>query len=243
MAGRIKKLKMTEISGVDFPAHLDNGWAIRKSFGQEGTNMADEQIVEKSVTDATPEEIAEVAKGFTPEQRAAVADALGLVEKSAEPVIEPVEEDITKSLSPEQVALVKSLEGRVEALQKAAAEASRVAEVEKAARLDGEAIAKSKAEYANLTIEHEVVAPALRKMADTAARDAIEGVLKSLNTQAATLFVEKGTTGGEAPGALAELKTIAKSLVSEGKAKSEADGFVQALSERPELYSAYLKGE
>lgn len=249
VGGRIKRLKMTEISGVDYPAHLDNGFAIKKAAGQpgEGSNMTDNgEVVEKSVADATPEELAEVAKGFTVEQAEAVAKALGL-EKAAAPA-EPVVEDVTKGLAPEQVALVKSLESQVEALRKSAESAQAQVAIEKAARLDAEAIQKSKAEYANLTVDHAVLAPALRKMREQDAKvaEAIEGVLKSVNAQASELFKEVGTTGAGAHvagGAFAELENIAKSFISEGKADNMAEGINKALDARPDLYSAYVKGE
>lgn len=224
------------------------------------------EVVEKSVADATPGELAEVAKGFTDEQRAAVAEALGLVEKAKakgkdgkflpedakDGGKDDDEEDpfgnLKKSLAPEQVALVKSLEGQVTELRKAAESAQAQVAIEKAARLDAEAIQKSKSTFANLTIDHAVVAPALRKMreqdADTA--DAIEGVLKSVNAQASELFKEVGTTGAGAHiagGAFNELQTIAKSFISEGKADTMADGINKALDARPDLYSAYVKGE
>lgn len=231
------------------------------------TDSNDEQVVEKSVTDATPEELAEVAKSFSPEQVAAVAEALDLVEKGKNPFAKKDDEDeeddddeddkkgknpfanLKKSLRGEQVELFKSLEAQVVALQKAADESKQAAAIEKALRLDASAIEKSKSDYANLSIEHEKVAPALRKMRETDAETAgvFDTLLKALNAQAgeSPLFKELGTPAGAAGAttAFGQITTIAKSLVTEGKARNEAEGIAQALDARPDLYSAYVKGE
>jgi uncharacterized protein YdiU (UPF0061 family) len=151
---KIKRLRMSEVSGVDYPAHLANGFSVQKAADPDksvaflkalgrGIAMPTDEKIVKSLADATPEDIAEVAKAFTDEQKSEIAKALGVEAAPVSP-----EEALLKSLAPEAREVFKSLQAEVE---KSAREAS----IEKARRLDTEAIAKSREDYQHLGFDHE----------------------------------------------------------------------------------------
>lgn len=117
---------------------------------------------------------------------------------------------------------------------------------ERDARLDAEAIEVSKAAYKHVAIDHATVAPALRKMAESApaqyavvkaAMDAAEGQL-----EAAGMFKEIGTTRAANSGtAMEKAKGIAAAFITAGAVKTEAEGLAKAFAENPSLYTEYEK--
>lgn len=302
---RIKKLNMNEVSGVDYPAHLANGFSIIKSANPDKTaaflkavgreNAMTTRSTAKSLADATPEEIAEVAKALTPEQLKPIIDAVnsvvedvgdggkddadensdgspkstapgtpgvdpfktaktgdtvnvGGVPHTLVPVAkeddEPTDPNDPRNLlkavggNPKMVELFKAMQTRVE-------KAVEVANVEKALRLDNEAIQKSREAYGHLGIDHKVVAPAIRKFAeaDPKTAEVLTNLLKSLEGQAesASLFKELGTQGGgQETDAYGKLEARAEELVK-SEHVSKAVAITKALEENPDLYNAYMK--
>jgi hypothetical protein len=243
---RIKRLKMSEVSGVDYPAHLANGFSVTKSAESPDDTGAAEALEEenamtdKSLADATPEDIAEVAKAFTAEQKETIAKALGLPTEPAEPVGSP-EEQLLKSLAPAAQEVFKSLQAEVTKAREEQA-------IEKAARLDQEAVAKSREELQHLGIDHVAVAPAIRKFAEAnpEAAGVLTTMLKAVNGQAesAALFKELGTAGaGQETDAYAKITGRADELVAAGTVTSKALGIAKALDENPSLFAEYQKAQ
>lgn len=218
----MEKINLTEVSVVDHPAHMREGFAVIKS-ADTNRNRALFGALRKD-TMPTKEEIAEVLKSLsaddlraalTDEQVAALAPAP--VEKADK---EPTEDDILKALPDNVRGLIEKAQADIEKARAEAAEAKAEAEIEKAARLDEAAIQKSKDDYTNLAFAHETVAPALRKFAaaDQEAHDAIVTMLKAVNAQAdGAIFEEIGTSAPvtKADSPEAQLQALAKARAAE----------------------------
>jgi hypothetical protein len=306
---KMRKLRMDEVSGVDYPAHLHNGFSVVKSVDNHkaaafmraaGKEFAmPTKATAKSLAEASPDEIAEVAKALTPEQLQPIIEAVNSVVEDAikgggdgtdggdTPPAKPKppapgtdvqaekeldgseggdggaatdapdtgeedEEDedqkLFKALGGNQaaVAIVKSFQAQVQKAQRDAAEAKRVSEVEKALRLDTQAIQKSRDAYPHLGIDHATVAPAVRKFkdADPKTGAVIENLLKSLEGQAesAQLFKELGTPGGGMEtDAYQKVEALAADIMKE-EGVTKAVAINKALERQPELFTEYRKG-
>ncbi len=293
---KIVKLDMREVSGVDYPAHLANGFSIIKSANPTRTAaflkaagkdnaMATVKVTAKSLTDTPQDELAEIVKGLTPEQLKPIVDAINSVvedagdggaddaaegadgslgdkkpapftakeadgaEATAAAADEVNDEDklLQKSLgSPEAVAIVKSLREEVAKAQAIAKASSDQVAVEKALRLDTQAVVISKAAYPHLGFDHEKVAPAIRKFAesDAATAKVITDLMKSLEGQAesAALFKELGTTGGgQETDAYGKIEGHAQELMKSTSGLTHSAAITKALEDHPELYVEYRK--
>jgi hypothetical protein len=253
---KMTDIKLNEISLVDHPAHMVEGFAVIKSANDSSNralfsalrkeNMTTET---KSVEDVLKElSVDDILKAVSDEQREALAKAFP--PKKAAPAADDEDEDdkpVAKAaVAPEVQALIEKAESDKAALIERLEKAEKAAEIEKAARLDEQAIAKSKTELDSLAVNHDVVAPALRKFAeqDADAAAAITELLKSVNTQAreSGLFKELGTAaaGDADASASGQLDTIAKALSTE-KGLPFAKAYEQAVAEHPELVNAYYK--
>lgn len=111
-------------------------------------------------------------------------------------------------------------------------------------RLDAEAIAKSKETFAHVGIDHEVVAPALRRLAltDESLAKTVGGVLAAAESQMAEsgLLKEMGTVSTSTPSVIDEATALAKSLVENGDAKTIELGIEKVLDSNPELAKRYF---
>lgn len=153
-------------------------------------------------------------------------------------------EDMKKSvlsLPKEQVAIfAKAFMAQREEVAKAAEEIRKERDI----RLDSEAIAKSKESFAHVGIDHEVVAPALRRLAltDESLAKAVEGVLAAAEAQMSEsgLLKEMGTASTSAPSVLDEATALAKSLVENGSVKTIELGIEKVLDSNPDLAKRYF---
>ena len=153
-------------------------------------------------------------------------------------------EDMKKSvlsLPKEQVEIfAKAFKSQREEIAKASEEIRK----ERDSRLDAEAIAKSKETFAHVGIDHEVVAPALRRLSltDEALAKAVENVLAAAEGQMAEsgLLKEVGTASTSAPSVLDEATALAKSLVENGTVKTIEQGIEKALDSNPDLAKRYF---
>lgn len=261
MTGRMTKIKLDEISLVDYPAHMIDGFPIIKSatttesdrimdaLGKRNTPMpTDEELVAKALQEISPEDLKkalserddfeDIEKAFTPEV-APVATETATVST----------EDIYKGLPDNVVAILKDRDEKIAKAEEKADAAEVTAGIEKAKRLDREAVDVSKATWSNLAFDHEVFAPAFRKFADAdpEAAKAVETVFKAVNEQAdGTIFKELGTSAPGATGsASSQIETIAKALIADGKASDLPDGIAKATADpaNKTLVDAYFKGE
>jgi hypothetical protein len=238
-------LVIEETSGVDHPAHLHEGWVVCKSapaarvedaFGS--LNTTKEAPVPDLIknADGATETVETVTKE---EHDAVVAELAALKAAPAAEVVEPAaDEDLLKAV-PEAVR--EMLKARDVEIAKARADVAK----ERDARLDGEAITKSREVFKSLAFNHDEVAPALRRVAaiDEALAKSLTEVLKAAEGQlaAAGLFSEVGavTKSADSGTAGSRLDVTAKAMVEKGLVPTYAQGIAKALEADPSLYTEY----
>lgn len=146
-----------------------------------------------------------------------------------------------RALPKEQAEIfAKAFKGQREEVAKATEEIHKERDI----RLDAEAIAKSKETFAHVGIDHEVVAPALRRLAltDESLAKTVGGVLAAAESQMAEsgLLKEMGTVSTSTPSVIDEATALAKSLVENGDAKTIELGIEKVLDSNPELAKRYF---
>lgn len=233
---KLVDLEVLETSGVGHPAHLHEGWIVLKDasaqtvasvFGsEEGAAVSDDVVKER---DDALARVAELEKQL--------ADK---VEKDADPYA---------GLPDSVRAAIRKSEERAERLEKQAQEDREALIKERETRLDTVAIAKSRDELTHVAIDHEKVAPALRKFAavDPEGAKAVEEVLKAADGQleSAGIFSElgKSSSTSETGGSLEKIEAFAKELRAADPKLTKEGAFAKAAEAHPELYTAYVRGE
>lgn len=245
---KMTDINLSEVSLVDWPAHMHNGFAIIKSADPDKDRALLGAFRKETMPDVNLTEVLkglsadDIRKALSDEQLEGLMPPEAIVTKAeAEP------EDILKGL-PDAVRemIEKNNKDLTDALE-SIAKAEEQAEIEKAARLDGEAVAVSKAAYTNLGFEHEKVAPALRKfaLADAEGAEVITEMLKAVNAQAdGAIFKELGTTQGSLTNTSAEqITALAKAKATEtGISFSKAYETVVNDPANKSLVDAHFKG-
>lgn len=254
--GQMTKIKLDEISMVDYPAHMVNGFAVIKSTSAEKSDAVMAALGQKSTNNmptVTPEEIAKALSELSTEditkalsERSDVADVLKALAPEDEATEQKPETDIFKGLSPELVAEFTKRDEQLAEFKKAADAAEETAKIEKSLRLDREAIESAKSDYDNLGYDHDVVDPAIRKFtdADPKAGEALATLLKAVNEQAdGAIFKELGTSQEPKGDSTDQLDAIAKSMVKDGTATNYADAISKAFAnpENKALVAAHFK--
>ena len=228
-------LKVLETSGVDHPAHLEEGWIVMKSATKEA-NVSEEVLMDPSLEEAYIERVVELEKALEAShaqieqlQKAAVE-----VEDDEEEMDE--EEEIMKSL-PQPVR---------DMLAKAADEANYAKEElrkEREARRDEEFVQKA-AGWSHLTVDAKDLGPALRRLTDIDANLAsqVEKALSAANAQSesAAIFDEIGRGSRPDDGsAYAKVESMAKAAVNSGDFKTMEQAVASIVTKNPDLYAAY----
>jgi hypothetical protein len=240
-------IDVVETSGVDHPAHLREGWLVKKSatqadidalFGDINKQKEVTTVAETETTPVLKQEDFDALVAKNAELEAANAD---LVAKAAE-VNTVVVEDATE-------ALLKAVPQEVrDMIAKAEADTAAVREAltkERDARLDADAVTASKAVFKSLAFDHDIVAPALRRLAATDAdvAKAVTDVLKAAEGQleSAGIFAELGKTASDSgEDSLTKAVNVLKAATP-GLTDSEA--IAKAVEADPSLYTAYLEGK
>lgn len=231
-------LKVLETSGVDHPAHLEEGWIVMKSATKEAT-VSEEVGMELSLEEAYIERVVELEK--------ALADSSAKIEALEKAYAEAEAEDDEEEEMDEEEEIMKSLPKPVrEMLEKAQGEASIAREElrkEREARRDEEFVAKA-AGWSHLTIDSKEVGPALRRLSDIDANlaESIEKALGAANAQAesASIFDEIGRGVRPDDGsAYAKVESMAKSAVSAGEFSTMEQAVASIVTKNPDLYAAY----
>jgi len=231
-------LKVLETSGVDHPAHLEEGWIVMKNATPMEDSMAnaeDEVVVDinEQYIDRVVELEAELTKA-----REVIAEL-----KKAADAIDPEEDDAPVD---EEEALMKSLPEPVrEMLAKAAAD-TEAAELrkEKEVQRDREFVAKA-AQWSNLSLEADDFGVALRKVADINSDLAvtIEKAFDAVNAQqeAAAIFSELGANNrSSSSDAFGKVSSLAKAAVDAGEFKTVEQAISGLVAKNPDLYNQYL---
>jgi hypothetical protein len=160
--------------------------------------------------------------------------------------MEDVPDEVAKSLmalpAEQRELMAKAFKAQAQEVAKATEEIRKERDI----RLDAEAIVKSKEAFASVGIDHEVVAPALRRLTtiDPTLAKAVEGVLIAANAQVAEsgLLKEFGSTAPTSTtSVLDEAKSLAKSLVDAGTVKTIEQGIEKVLDSNPELAKRYAE--
>lgn len=235
-------LKVLETSGVDHPAHLEEGWIVMKSATKEA-NVSEEVLMDPSLEEAYIERVVELEKAL--EASAAQVEKLqkaydDMAKEDEEEVVEDEEMD-------EEEEIMKSLPQPVrEMLEKAANEANYAKEElrkEREARRDEEFVQKAAA-WSHLTVDAKDLGPALRRLTDIDANLAsqVEKALSAANAQSesASIFDEIGRGSRPDDGsAYAKVESMAKAAVSSGDFKTMEQAVASIVTKNPDLYAAY----
>ena len=151
-------------------------------------------------------------------------------------------EDVAKSLrslpKAQAVVFAKAFKAQQDEVAKAAEEIRKERDI----RLDSEAIAKSRAQFQNVAIDHDAVAPALRRLASVDAKT-VEDVLTATDAQISEsgLLKEMGSATTSVSTALDEVRAEARNLVENGLAKTIEQGIEKALDANTELAKRYFQ--
>lgn len=247
---KMVNLNIEETSGVDYPAHLHDGWMVMKSANPSDVQTVLESSVSKedSVSESIENRLEEALELLTKaeERIAELEEATEEVAEETEAPAEeaPVEEeDVMKSLPEPVQKAFAVLQKQAEEAQAKADEATTVLQKEREAHADAEAIEKARG-WSHLSLDAQEVGPALRRLAqidETLAKSVTE-VLESVNAQAesADIFAEIGRTTGISGNAFSQLEAMAKSAVSEGKASTVEQALSDLAVAEPSLYAQYL---
>lgn len=214
---RVKKLtglSLKEISGVDHPASLHEGWAVMKSSDNE---------LESALIDAITETVPEP------------------LEKNVETETTDTEVEVIEETIIDEAPVIKELEDVRKELEDAKAEVAKMredAEMEKAVR-----DAQRWAVVPQLDpVEFAPVLRSLRT-ADAESTEKVEHILDAVAIALgeAGILKEVGSDGSpEADDAYGQIEAIAKSMVENGTVGSLAEGISKVAVDQPELYSAYV---
>jgi len=271
---KLVNLDVLETSGVDRAAHLYDGFLVMKSADEaqstaqlgktEEINLSSvqEQIdlaVTKAV-DGYEEQVAGLEAALEAAKNQASDLAMKLEEiqamQTGEETTEemPAEEEVPAEVAaameemPDEVAKsVKALPAEQrDIMAKAFKAQSEELRKERDVRLDAEAIAKSKETFKNVGLDHEVVAPALRRLTatDPELAKTVEGVLLAADAQVSEsgLLKEFGATStASGVTVLEEARSLAKSLVDAGEVKTIEQGIERVLDTNSELAKRYAQ--
>lgn len=236
---KLTRLAVVETSAVDHPAHLHEGWLVAKATDQADVDAALAQLTkEDTVADDTAAEVVQPdPKTDEPDLAAQLAAAnTRIAELEAEKAAkdEPVDE-VAKALNDAPQALRDT----ITALQKQADDTAAALQKERDDRADADAVVKATGMFKHLTLDPAVVGPALRRLsvADPALHKAVSEALASADAQneSAGIFSELGKAGAGQSNS-DKVDTLAKALVSEGKAATYEQAVAAVVTADPSLY-------
>lgn len=256
---KMVNLAIEETSGVDHPAHLSEGWVVMKNASSESVLDALSGIRESQMTEveevselqdallaaeARVQELEKAMYGMDEEdektkkgkkRKAKMEDGMEVEVEVDED--EEEDEELMKSV-PEPVR--KMIEKYRDEARSAAAELRK----ERVAKADADAISLVKS-WQSLALDAEKVGPALRKLSEVDAdlAKSVEDVLTAVNGQAesANIFAEIGNSNAStATNAYERLSSMAKAAVTEGKAATFEQAFVEVATANPDLYTQHL---
>jgi len=240
-ARKMVRLAIEETSGVDHPAHLNEGWLVMKAADPAAVEAA----IEKSMTGEVPMTVEEQLAAANER----IAELEGQVAKHAgetpETETEPEVEDLVKA-APEPVR--KMIEDMQKAADEAVAKAAAAEETlrkERGERLDAEAVAKAATDFEALGLDAEQVGPSLRRLneSDPDLAKAVETVLLAANAkvESADIFTELGkSTSRGFSGAEEKATAMAKSAVESGAAETFEQALAGVWKNNPDLYSEHI---
>ena len=255
-------LKVLETSGVDHPAHLEEGWIVMKNSGTttEATVSDANEIISEEI-DPTLEEayidrIVELEKSLAASEKL-VADLSEETEKAKKKKMPDFIQDKMDEAAEEEEddedeemtykALVKSLPEPVRLMLKKAEDAEKKAteelRKEREARRDEEFVKKA-AGWSHITVDASEFGPALRRLTDIDASlaEQVEKAMDAVNAQAesASIFTEIGRGGRpEESNAYGKVQALAKAAHQAGEFSTVEQAVAGIINKNPDLYAAY----
>ena len=228
---KLVDLQIEETSGVDHPAHLYEGWLVRK----DSAAVLDEALTEARDTEHDTDQGVEMELNTTTID----APTEDVIVEEPEPVIEPApvlkhDDDSASEMVPKELADLRK------ALDDATAEAASLRderEMEKATeRVSGWRILPG--------VVVDDFAPVLRSLraANPDATGIVEGILDACAEalSEAGVLKELGTDlDDSSTDAYNQIEALAKSAVEAGRAKSQPEAIGLVASENPDLYARY----
>ena len=256
-------LKVLETSGVDHPAHLEEGWIVMKNSGTttEATVSDANEIVSEEI-DPTLEEayidrIVELEKSLAASEKL-VADLSEETEKAKkkkmpdfiQDKMDEAAEDKEEDDKDEEMtykSLPKSLPKPVRLMLKKAEDAEKKAteelRKEREARRDEEFVNKA-AGWSHITVDASEFGPALRRLTDIDANlaEQVEKAMDAVNAQAesASIFTEIGRGGRpQENDAYGKVQALAKAAQQAGEFSTVEQAVAGIINKNPDLYAAY----
>ena len=268
-APKMTELVIEETSGVDYPAHLHEGWLVIKASNTEsvadvlaalpeplGDNMSEDptEVTLETDSEVTLAADDEKADGMEPESKQveeelAMAQArIAELESRIAELEGSVDEDMMEEAADDVVALAKSAPEPIRKAMEELAKAKDAAEFalakEREDRADADAITKARGAYKHLSLEPEKVGPALRRLTaiDADLAKSIQDALAAADAQneSADIFTEVGKGYVPSGDAINRMTSLAKAAVSEGKAATVEQAMAQVATDNPALYNDYL---
>jgi hypothetical protein len=263
-APKMTDLIIEETSGVDHPAHLHEGWLVIKTSDVSsvadviatlpeplGESMDDQATEVTNAAEGTPVENMEMnpeAKEMDEELAMAQARIVELEARISELEGAANNEDMMEEAADDVVALTKSapepIRKAMEELTKAKVEAETALFKEREDRADAEAIVKARETFSHLSIDHEKVGPALRRLAvmDESLAKSVQDALVSADAQneSADIFTEVGKGVAPKGDAIEKMSSLAKAAVAEGKCATVEQALAHVAVTNPSLYNDYL---
>lgn len=265
-APKMTDLIIEETSGVDHPAHLHEGWLVIKTSDVSsvadvmatlpeplGDSNMDEQateVINAADEDSAPVENMEHPDSMKMDEELAMANAriAELEARIAEMETAMAQDDMEEAAADDVVALAKSapepIRKAMEELAKAKADAENALLKEREDRADAEAVVKARETFSHLTLDHEKVGPALRRLAimDEGLAKSVEDALIAADAQneSADIFTEVGKGYAPKGDAIEKMTSLAKAAVASGDAKTVEQALAQVAVENPSLYNDYL---
>jgi len=174
----------------------------------------------------------------TGEEAGEVEMAMEEMPEDVAAAMEEMPDEVAKSIkalpAEQRDVMAKAFKAQAEELRK-----------ERDVRLDAEAIAKSKDTFKSVGIDHEIVAPALRRLTEVNPELAktVESVLLAADAQMSEsgLLKEFGTSTTSTTSVMDEARSLAKSLVESGVVKTLEQGVERVLDTNPELAKRYAQ--
>lgn len=165
-------------------------------------------------------------------------DMADAVPEEVAAAMEEMPDEVAKSIialpAEQRDVMAKAFKAQAEELRK-----------ERDVRLDAEAISKSKETFKSVGIDHEVVAPALRRLTavNPELAKTVESVLLAADAQMSEsgLLKEFGTSTTSTTSVMDEARSLAKSLVESGVVKTIEQGVERVLDSNPELAKRYAQ--
>jgi hypothetical protein len=256
-------LKVLETSGVDHPAHLEEGWIVMKNSGttteatvSDANEIVANEIVSEEI-DPTLEEayidrIVELEKSLAASEKL-VADLSEETEKAKkkkmpdfiQDKMDEEEDDEDEEMT--YKSLVKSLPEPVRLMLKKAEDAEKKAteelRKEREARRDEEFVNKA-AGWSHITVDASEFGPALRRLTDIDANlaEQVEKAMDAVNAQAesASIFTEIGRGGRpQENDAYGKVQALAKAAHQAGEFSTVEQAVAGIINKNPDLYAAY----